>query len=154
MEVSFRGQQKGLPVELGNWGYATAALQVIGFALGGVATFAYLVSLPYCERCSKYLKAKAKQIRYVPENFSETVTGILASIDGDRFQEAFDSHSTFGSDQNPKDGYLRSQLEWKQCPACKINWLGFSAQKLAGDDWQDIKGGSYARFSQSELRSK
>jgi hypothetical protein len=46
------------------WGYLYAPLQVIGFAAGGLAVFGYLDSLPYCEKCAKYLSAKDRQTRY------------------------------------------------------------------------------------------
>ena len=47
----------------GSWGYLYAALQVIGFAAGGLAVFGYLNSLPYCEKCAKYLSDKESQTR-------------------------------------------------------------------------------------------
>jgi len=47
----------------GAWGYLYATLQVIGFAAGGLAVFGYLNSLPYCEKCAKYLSAKDSQTR-------------------------------------------------------------------------------------------
>jgi hypothetical protein len=47
----------------GAGGYLYAALQVIGFAAGGLAVFGYLNSLPYCEKCAKYLSAKDSQTR-------------------------------------------------------------------------------------------
>jgi hypothetical protein len=52
-----RGPVSG-PVELGSWGYLYAVLQMVGFAIGGVAIYWYLTGLPCCERCSKYFAAE------------------------------------------------------------------------------------------------
>ena len=50
--------------ELGSLGYVNAALELIGFSLGGVSVFVYLSMNPYCEKCSRYLKKTGRQDRY------------------------------------------------------------------------------------------
>lgn len=154
MEFRVKGAKVGTTGEMGGFGYITAALQVIGFAIGGVAIFFYLSALPYCEKCSKYLKAKAKQLRYGADqdNFMAMVKNVASHFDNDQLQEAIELHGKFGEAKNPKGGYLNSTLERKQCPACSVNWLKFSAQKLAGNEWKDIDELQFARFHKGELR--
>lgn len=154
MDFHFHGAKVGTTGELGGFGYVTAALQIIGFAFGGVAIFGYLSTLPYCDTCRKYLKARANQLRYSaePESFMAMVKNVASHFDNDQLQEAIEIHGKFGEVKNPEGGYLNSTLERKQCPKCKVNWLKFSAQKLAGNEWKDINELQFARFHQGELR--
>lgn len=154
MEFRFHGTKAGATGELGGYGYIVSLLQVAGFAFGGLAVYRYLTSQPYCEKCHKYLKAKGKQVRYSasPESFTEMVKKLATLFSGDKLQEALDAHGTFGEAKNPKDGYLMSQLERKQCPVCRINWLKFSVQKLAGNEWKEINEMGFAQFHEGELR--
>jgi hypothetical protein len=58
--VSFAWDDHGKRGEpLGGWGYFFVGLGVIGFALGGVLAPALLMKMPYCERCSLYMKTRA-----------------------------------------------------------------------------------------------
>lgn len=153
MEFRIKGARVGTTGELGSWGYVTAILQIIGFAIGGIAIFFYLTTLPYCEKCHKYLKAKTKQVRYSADNdsFTAMVKNIVFLFTNDRLQEALDIHGNFGEAEFPKDGYLMSLLERKQCPMCNVNWLKFSAHKLSGDNWEQINELQFAQFHKGEL---
>lgn len=154
MEFRFKGAKVGSTGELGSFGYVTAALQVIGFAIGGVAIYFWLAALPYCQKCSKYLKAKTKQNRYTaePESFTSMVKELALFFQKDELQKALDAHGKFGEQKNPKGGYLMSTLERKQCPACKVNWLKFSAKKLAGNEWKDINDLQFNQFHDGALQ--
>ena len=44
--------------ELGAWGYGVRALEIIGFALGGLIVPAVLMGKSYCEKCQRYMKTK------------------------------------------------------------------------------------------------
>jgi hypothetical protein len=57
--VSFAWDDHGKRGEpLGGWGYFFVGLGVLGFALGGVLAPAALMKMPYCERCSLYMKTR------------------------------------------------------------------------------------------------
>jgi hypothetical protein len=142
----------GTTNELGAFGYISAALQIMGFALGGLLIFLHLSSLPYCMKCSKYLKSKATQLRYSadPENFAAMVKDVASHFENGRLQQAIDTHGNFGA-KNPGGGYLSSTLARKQCSICAVNWLQFSAQKLIASEWKDIKELQFAQFHQGEL---
>lgn len=61
----FAWDDKGKPGQpFGIWGYGMRALEVAGFALGGVIAPAILMSLPYCSRCQVYMKDK--EIGWLP----------------------------------------------------------------------------------------
>ena len=64
MEFRLRTVSVGATGELGSFGYLIALLQIGGFAAGGFAVYGHLSSLPYCDKCLRYLSAKGRQIRY------------------------------------------------------------------------------------------
>ena len=76
MEFRFRATKIGATSELGGLGYGVAILQIMGFAAGGLAVYGYLMSIPYCEKCSRYFSAKGKQTLACPrENVPVRVRG-------------------------------------------------------------------------------
>ena len=57
--MNFAWDNHGHPgAPLGAWGYFFLGLGVVGFALGGVLAPAVLMKMPYCERCSLYMKSR------------------------------------------------------------------------------------------------
>jgi len=57
--VNFSWVEHGKQGEpLGTWGYFFLGLGVVGFALGGMLAPAALMKIPYCERCSLYMKSR------------------------------------------------------------------------------------------------
>ncbi len=146
-----RGSSTG---ELGIWGYAIAALQIIGFALGGVVIFAHLSSLQYCEKCKRYLLLKGQQVRFTSD--SEGFASLVGRLDNKHsfgeIQELIDIHAHFGETKHEMDAHLRSMLEHKCCPSCGINWLGFTAYKLSGDDWEELIGLGFSTYYKGSIQ--
>jgi hypothetical protein len=85
----------GSPVDLGSWGYLYATLQVLGFALGGLAVYGHLRSLAYCERCAKYLTKKDWQTRYsaYAEKVAEVRAAMHQCVAAGHTQEAISIHA-------------------------------------------------------------
>lgn len=154
LEFGVRGHSVGSTGELGGWGYATAALQIIGFALGGVAIFGYLSSLPYCEQCKRYLSQKGKQIRYTSdsESLASLVENLINHYSSGEIQQLIDTHAHFGEHKHGKYNHLKSMLEHKYCPGCGINWLGFTVYKLSGDDWKELDEFGFSTFHDGEIQ--
>ena len=154
MNIHVHGSNFGSTGELGGFGYFIAILQILGFAIGGLIIYGILSSLPYCQKCSKYLKARSKQDRYAPEaeSFKSMITELGALFNADQLQKALDIHGTYGEKKMPKGGYLMSTLERKQCPVCKMNWLQFSPKKLERNGWNDITELQFAKYYDGELQ--
>lgn len=60
-EITFKLNNHGQSTTtspLGVWGYGVRALEVLGFALGGIIAPAILQSKPYCESCQVYMKSR------------------------------------------------------------------------------------------------
>jgi hypothetical protein len=135
-----RGPVSG-PVELGSWGYLYAALQIVGFACGGVAVYKYLDAQPYCEKCSKYLVAKDTQTRYTTRYTNAAqLSQITTLMAAGRLQDAIAAHATSGSETYGKDPKLRSQVEIKRCKNCDQHWMKFTVSRWAKDDWVEVIG--------------
>lgn len=141
VQFNIRAHPIGEAVEIGSWGYLYAALQMLGFAVGGVAVYFHLKSLPYCDSCSKYLAKKGIQTRYTAssETLTNAVKNIVHYLSESRFQDAIAIHAnTAGSDIYQKELVLRSQIQIKRCKSCNQHWLRFTVSKRARDDWKDI----------------
>jgi hypothetical protein len=59
MTRSFCWEENGQPGEpFGAWGYGMRALEIGGFALGGIVAPAILFAVPYCDKCQVYMRSK------------------------------------------------------------------------------------------------
>ena len=84
--------------ELGGLGYGVALLQILGFAIGGFAVYAYLESVPYCNKCSCYLSRKGKQIRYTAdaEGLQAKTAQVMSDFDRGAISSAIEHHGVKG----------------------------------------------------------
>jgi hypothetical protein len=56
---AFCWQENGQPGEpFGAWGYGMRALEIAGFAVGGIIAPAILFAVPYCDKCQVYMRSK------------------------------------------------------------------------------------------------
>ena len=140
MEFRFRTTEIGATGELGGWGYAVAILQILGFATGGVCVYGYLVSIPYCEKCSHYFSAKGKQIRYTgdAEGLQASTLQVFSDFGEDAVTAAIEKHRTFGNPMCQKNDHLRSVIEVRHCRNCGQHWVKYVVEKQSGDDWKEI----------------
>lgn len=140
IRVTRAARKVGSTGELGGLGYIIALLQIAGFAAGGFAVYAYLVSKPYCEKCSRYLSAKGKQVRYTGdlEGLQATTAQIFQHIRSGAIASAIEHQRTFGNPAYQKKDHLRSVFEVRHCKKCGQHWVRFSVEKQSGDDWKEI----------------
>jgi hypothetical protein len=138
--ASYEFRTLGSTGELGGWGYLAAVLQIIGFALGGFVLYAYLTAKPYCEKCSRYLSAKGKQIRYTgdAEGLTANTNQILVDMASSQMANAIHSQANFGNPKHQKDDHLRSVFEVRHCKKCEKHWVKFCVEKTSGGDWKEI----------------
>ena len=149
VQFSIRHIQMGAVDLIGPWGYLYAALQMLGFAIGGVSVYAHLKSLAYCDACSKYLAEKGIQTRYTVDSsvLTKAVEEIMQCLSAGRFQDAIAAHAIgAGCEEFQKELILRSQMEIKKCKDCNKHWLKFSVSKYSRDDWNDINELGYEGF--------
>ncbi len=118
---------------LGPLGYAVAALQVVGFAIGGLVVFGWLRSMPYCSGCSAYLRRRQNLNRSTDrsqlfEEVSQRVQGYLENRDT---ASAIREHSRLGdlSFRERLGNDFLSRLEVWKCSGCRLNWARVTTQR-------------------------
>lgn len=153
MEFGFDGSKTGSTGELGSFRYVVAILQVIGFAVGGFCVYAYLAAKPYCDRCSRYLSRKGKQIRYAkdPEGLQAATAQLACHMANGDVGLAVEEHRNsagFGASIPPKDCHLRSAIEVQRCKKCERHWVKFAVESLSGNDWKEVSGLTDQRFTE------
>ena len=149
MEFRFRAAEIGSTGELGGIGYGIAILQILGFAAGGFAVYGYLVSMPYCERCSRYLSGKGKQMRYTgdAEGLQATTVQIFSDFGNGAVASAIQQHKAFGNSTYQKGTHLRSVFEIRHCQKCGQHWVKYVVEKESGNDWKEIPELTVAGFT-------
>ncbi len=140
LQFRHRAHEMGATKELGGWGYGLAILQVLGFTLGGLAVYAILTSIPYCERCSRYFSADGTQTRYTSDG--EALQAFTAQLFND-FAEgavatATEKHAAFGNAKSEKGDNLRCVIEVRRCKKCDQRWVKYTVEKLAGNQWKEV----------------
>ena len=156
MEFRLHGSKTGSTGELGSLGYVVAVLQVIGFAVGGFCVYAYLAAKPYCNRCSRYLSGKGRQIRYAndPEGLQTATAQLAGHMANDEIGQAVEEHRNsagFGVAAPPKDCHLRSVIEVQCCKKCERHWVKFAVENLSGNDWKEVSGLTSERFTEQPV---
>ena len=154
IEFLRRGVSTGAETgELGNLGYGIAALQVLGFALGGLAVYGYLVSRPYCRRCSRFMFRKGLQTRYTedPEGLQASTAQVYSDFASGDIGTAIQNHGLFGNRECAKDDYLRSWIEIMDCKQCGRHWARYRVEKRGRDDWKEIPDLTVEGFTESTV---
>jgi hypothetical protein len=123
--------------EVGQFGYALAAIEFAGFLLGGAATFLFIKGMARCRDCGSYLrKLKTKQIKDLTFDATdkiidlfnrgdlETMKGLLAWVP-------------------PKQEFGNSQkalvvFDLLGCPNCKTEVIIAKVKVFNGSEWKDV----------------
>jgi hypothetical protein len=125
---------------LGSLGYTVAILQILGFAVGGLVVYGCLVSVPYCERCSRYFASKGKQIRYTgdAEGLQASSAQFYTDFGDGAIASAIQNHSMFGKPTFQRDNHLRSVIVIRHCKHCGQHWVKYMVEKQTDSDWREI----------------
>lgn len=154
MEYRVHGAKVGATGELGVLGYGVAFLQIIGFAVGGFAVYVYLLSKPYCQKCSRYLRRKEMEIRYTadPEGLQNSTAKIFELLQSGAISHALEQQKNFGNVKHEKTTYLRSASEVRHCTQCGQHWVKFSVEKQSGNNWSEIPELTISGFTDQVAR--
>jgi len=117
---------------LGPLGYAVAALQVLGFAIGGFVVFGWLRLTPYCDRCVAYLHRQDRFDRSTDRSqlFGEVSQRVQEYLERGDILSAVREHRRFGdlSFRDRLGNDFLSQLEVWKCRGCGLSWAKVATQ--------------------------
>lgn len=138
---------------LGSWGYIVAILQILGFAVGGFATYGWLTSIPYCDKCFKYFSSKGKQKRYFSElesikNQYEIMRECVINND---LKGAIEKHTIEGNEAPWEIDKICSRIELNFCKSCKKHHFKYVISALKKDEWKDISDLKLETYTKNEL---
>ncbi len=121
--------------------WLTAALQILGFSLGGAAVYMLLRSLPHCEACSQFLAQKGMQTRYflTERSLRNCVDDFHERMKGHQLAESILAHFGVGFQEKSHLSEFASTIEIRECKSCHTHRLHFSARRKKGQSWQNIK---------------
>lgn len=143
MEFRIRGAKLGETGELGSFGYVTAVLQVLGFAVGGLCVYGHLRSAPFCGACGKYFKKQSSVTRYTNDGdqLKGLYSGLIAELQAGNSVAASQLISGFGATkQNVKDMKLSAELKLWKCASCPQEFFESSVNQWNGKDWKPVSG--------------
>jgi hypothetical protein len=129
--------------ELGWGGFVFAALQILGFSVGGLAIYGWLVKQPYCDNCARYLSKIKKLKRFHGPDlaaFDAFTEKVRASFLANDPEAALSFHGKAGEEKRPKGSTIQSAFDLRNCRGCGKSWTSFSVHVLKGNDWSEVEG--------------
>ena len=135
-----RAGRDSMSGELGQWGYVFAALQVIGFALGGVFVYFLLAATPWCEGCYQFLTRRALLRRKSAE--PEALQPMLERLEGQPVQVWPELVASFGEGEKVKKAVSELSLEERGCPVCARLWRKLEIKVQQKGQWSTIWQGA------------
>ncbi|MGV3658893.1 MAG: hypothetical protein ACO1TE_01875 [Prosthecobacter sp.] len=140
---SSRGGSNTPGTPLGKLGWGVAALQVIGFSVGGFVVHGMLLGVPYCGRCSKYLsQKKTKVARWKePEMWRSAFDEVAGLMQQGQLQAAIDKHATLGEDRRTHVNSMLTLL-LRKCPDCEARRLVLTARRTNGNQLDVVASAS------------
>ena len=125
--------------EIGNFGYALAVLQILGFAVGGFAVFVFLRAAPFCKACSKYLQKVGSVVRYTndadelavawADSASQLRRGNVPLLTG--------LWSSVGESKDA-DRHIRATVKFWRCSTCPEEFIDLILERSSGNQWTQI----------------
>lgn len=130
--------------EVGEGGYWLAALDFIGFLVGGGCVYFWLLKEPTCEPCNKYLRALVKK----KDSFADQHS--FADYYDNEFRHPvgsveFARHvGTEYSAGKAEKGTINMETRVLECPGCGSQAISEKVQVFNGRDWKEVS--ELARF--------
>jgi hypothetical protein len=127
LRTSFRGMEirSGSIERLDTAGYVYAGLEVIGFALGGLAVFALTRAEPHCESCQRLLARTWSHVASAADYgaLMTLVERVRERLDRHDVQGAMAEHTAIPS--RSRGGHV-SRLHLRSCESCTLQWVEVS----------------------------
>jgi len=134
LSVGTRGRMAGSTGELGMLGYAREALQLVGFMVGGFASYAYLTDVEACESCKRYAKTETILNCVSPERFDDALEEADISLPN------LGAVARIALGNRPLQGL---SLVLARCPRCNQEWLRPALVTRSGDSFDTTKLSRY-----------
>jgi hypothetical protein len=133
-----RGQGQGF--EVGKFGYARFAINLIGFTFGVITTVKLGGGKGYCSQCKRYLRSVAKQIRSEsdPEAAAAGLHPVITALQAGRVQEAFELHARSGQPGGKE--YWTTTIAIEACPQCGMRTATLTASVPGDRGSQPVQG--------------
>lgn len=123
--------------EVGEAGYWFAAIQFLGFLVGGVAIFMILLNHPVCEKCKKYLRVLATKCQRFsdPAAMAEYHDTLFALPMG---TPEFAASTSAKHEAKTEKGAAQLTLSLYGCPECKSQQISTKVEVYNGRDWKTV----------------
>jgi hypothetical protein len=122
--------------EVGSFGYWLAAFQFVGFLVGGVSVYGFLLAKPVCPTCNMYLRPLSARQKVFPDADSASpYYDVLFQhpVDGPEFAALIRSEAT----ATGQKGAVSVNTILHGCPKCKSQLIEEKVQVHNGNDWKD-----------------
>jgi hypothetical protein len=133
--------------------WAVWALQIVGFAIGGLLAFSYLRTLSFCKNCMLLLSKKGAQTRYYDrsDDIRSLADDVLTAARSRRLQQSIAAHTAKGTKKKGKWSEFCSTIEVLKCAGCNTHRMSFSARRKEGAGWKEIPPMAYTASSLEPL---
>jgi hypothetical protein len=124
--------------EIGEFGYWLAAIQFVGFLIGGLGVFGILLSHPICEQCKKFFRVLANTDKlFISGNDLAQYHDSLFQlpVDSQQFAEMASAHHSAPATK----GAWKLNMKLYGCPECKAQAIWNEVSILNGNNWKKIE---------------
>jgi hypothetical protein len=143
--------RNGPVIDLGKWGYARFAINLVGSVFGVVAMVAIGGGKAYCPSCRRYLRTVGKQSRASsdPEATGAMLHPVIFGVVANRLQEALDLHAASG--EPGAKGFWTTIIAVEACPGCGKHQAKLTATIPGEQGPQPVQGFAFQGTSESPV---
>jgi hypothetical protein len=124
--------------EVGSFGYWLAAIQFVGFIIGGIGVYWLLVGEPTCQACGRYLRVLLSHGQYFnhQDEFAQYYDTVFRwPIDSSEFAEWIHWQPHRGKKEA---GSIAVVSTLRGCPYCKRQRVTQQVKVMTAKEWKDI----------------
>lgn len=124
--------------EVGSFGYWLAAIDFVGFVIGGAFVYLQLIGEPSCDLCKKYLQVLTKKTDIFDDgtSFSDYYDNeFIYPVESAEFANHVGRKKSAGATQK---GTISIVTRVMGCPTCRNQMVSEKVTIYTGKDWQDL----------------